>query len=133
MKLKIFSSILLTSLLLSSCYTGKKALQKGNYADAVFKSIERLRSNPDNKKSKAILSDAYPLAIQTLEIEIEEVLATNDLNKFGVISTKYQTLNDMAKEIRRSPAALRIIPNPKTYTVQLTAAKDKAAEAFLSC
>lgn len=122
------SLILIIALLLSSCSTGKKALQRGNYSNAVFKSIERLRSNPDNKNAIATLKDAYPLAVKTLEVEIEEVLITNELNRFAVVAAKYQSLNDMAQGIRRSPAALKIIPNPKTYTSQLTGAKDKAAE-----
>jgi len=128
MKIRVLPFILLLSVLISSCSTGKKALQKGNYSNAVLKSIERLRSNPDSKNATATLKNAYPLAIQTLEIEIEEILETNEINKFGIVADKYQRLNDMAKEIRRSPSALKIIPNPKTYTSQLTAAKDKAAE-----
>ncbi len=52
---------------LFSCSTGKKALQKGDYANAVFKSVERLRGNPDNKNAVSTLRNAYPLATSTLE------------------------------------------------------------------
>ncbi len=58
-----------------SCATGKKALQKGNYSDAVIKSIERLRSNPESKNARATLENAYPLAVRTLTTEIDELLA----------------------------------------------------------
>ncbi len=120
--------ILLLAILTVSCSTGKKALQKGDYADAIFKSIERLKSNPDSKNASETLRNGYPLAIQTLEIEIEEILASNSSNKYGEVALKYELLNDMGKNIRRTPAALKIIPNPKTYNSQLTASKDKAAE-----
>lgn len=113
---------------LASCATGKKALQKGNYADAVFKAVERLRSNPDNKNAAATLKDGYPLAVSTMETEIDEILQSNEPTKFAIAAEKYEVLNNLAAEIRRSPAAIKIIPNPKTYTSQLTAAKDKAAE-----
>jgi hypothetical protein len=117
---------------LFSCSTGKKALQKGDYANAVFKSVERLRGNPDNKNAISTLRNAYPLATSTLEVEIEDILLSNDPSKYGIAADKYQLLNDMADEIRRSPAAIKIIPNPKTYSTQLTATKDKAAEEAYS-
>jgi len=128
MKVRFLPFVLLAAIFFSSCSTGKKALQKGNYSDAVFKSIERLRSNPDSKNAISTLQNAYPLAVQTLEVEIEELLNTNDAKKYEFVAAKYQLLDNMAKEIRRSPAALKIISHPKTYTNQLTAAKDKAAE-----
>lgn len=128
MKARLLPFVLLLAVLIGSCSTGKKALQKGNYADAVFKSIERLRSNPDSKNAISTLKNAYPLAVQILEIEIEELLGTNDANKYVFVAEKYQLLDNMAKDIRRSPAAMKIIPNPRTYTSQLTAAKNKAAE-----
>lgn len=120
--------VALITALAFSCSTGKKALQKGNYSEAVFKSIERLRSNPDSKKATKALAEAYPLAVQTLEFEIEEILASNDVVKYGIATEKYKILNQMADEIRRSPAALKQFPNPKTYSSQLTATKEKAAD-----
>ena len=122
------SIILFTVLVLMSCGSGKKALQKGNYSDAVFKSIERLRSNPTSKNGLETLQHAYPLAVQTLETEINEVLSSNDAYKYSIVAEKYQVLNDMANDIRRSPAALRIIPSPRSYVSQLAGAKEKAAE-----
>lgn len=113
---------------LAACSTGKKALQKGDYANAVLKSVERLRGNPVNKNAITTLKSAYPLAILTIESEIENILLSNDPKKYGYAADKYRVLNGLAEEIRRSPAALKIIPRPKTYTTQLTAAKDQAAE-----
>ncbi len=126
-------SIILLSLLAFtfSCSSGKKALQKGNYPDAVFKSIERLRSNPDNKNARATLQNAYPLAINTLTTEIDEILTTNQTDKYAAVAERYQLLQNMASEIRRSPAALSIITSPRSFSTQLAAAKDKAAfEAY---
>ena len=39
-----------------------------------------------------------------------------------------QRVNDLANAIRQSPAAIRIIPNPKIYTSELTSVREKAAE-----
>ena len=128
--MKTLKTFLLLALIGSmlGCSTGKKSLQKGNYADAVFKSVERLRGNPESKNARATLKNAYPLAVSTLESEIENILISNDPAKYNFVAQKYELLNKMADEIRRSPAARQLIPNPKTYTAQLTAAKDKAAE-----
>ena len=111
-----------------ACSTGKKALQKGDYANAVFKAVERLRGNPESKNARTTLKNAYPLAVTTLESEIENILISNEPTKYSIAAQKYELLNRMADEIRRSPAAIQLVPNPKTYTAQLTAAKDKAAE-----
>ncbi|MCD6347773.1 MAG: hypothetical protein J7L96_10165, partial [Bacteroidales bacterium] len=122
------SLLFLSTILIISCATGKKALQKGNYSEAVFKAIERLRSNPDSKNALQTLRDAYPLAIETLESEIGETLISNVPDKYAIVADKYQLLDDMAKEIRRSPAAKKVIPSPKSYSSQLSGARDKAAE-----
>ncbi len=48
-----------------------------------------------------------------------------------MVAEKYRLLQRMAEEIRRSPAALKIIPNPQSFSSQLAGARDKAtAEAY---
>lgn len=121
----------LTVILVSSCSTGKKAYQQGNYADAVFQSVQRLRDNPDSKKSIETLDQSYPLAISTFKMEIEQLLSSQDPFKYAGITERYETMNRMADEIRHSPAALKVIRNPESFGEQVAGARQKAApEAY---
>ncbi len=123
--------VLLMSLLLSSCSSGKKSLERGNYYEAVIKSIERLRSNPDNKNAKQTLKDAYPLAIETMTSEIDNLLIGNEHFKYAEIVDRYEKINSMAGEVRRSPAARSLKLKIEEYTSQLAGARSKAAiEAY---
>lgn len=119
--------LLVLSAIVSSCSTGKKSFERGNYYEAVIKSIERLRSNPDNKKARQTLKDAYPLAVETLTTEIDILLNSNERFRYAGIVDRYEKINSMAKEIRRSPAARSIKLDIREYITQLTGAKEKAA------
>ncbi|MBA4410143.1 MAG: hypothetical protein Q8S54_06690 [Bacteroidota bacterium] len=50
-------------LLLNSCSTGLKSLQRGDYYDAILKAVNRLSSDPDNRKATQVVRDGYPLAV----------------------------------------------------------------------
>jgi len=126
-----FTVIAVSALCLYSCSTGKKALQVGNYSEAVFQSVQRLRDNPDSKKSGETLDQAYPLAISTFKLEIEELLKSEDPFKYSGVTERYETMNRMADEIRHCPAALKIVRNPESFSEQVAAARQKAApEAY---
>lgn len=128
---KIFSIILTSSLLLISCSTGKKALQEGNYENAVLQSVQRLRDNPKSKKSIQTLSQAYPLAISTFKQEIEQLLTGRDPFKYAGTADRYEKMNHLADEIRHCPAALKVIRNPENFAEQFSGARQKAApEAY---
>ncbi len=120
--------LLLISLLVGSCSTGKKSFERGNYYSAVIQSIERLRSNPDSKKAKQTLKAAYPYAVETLTTEIDNLINSNDQFKYAEIVSRYEKINSMADEIRRSPAARSLKLDIREYTSQLTGAREKAAE-----
>jgi hypothetical protein len=111
----------------AACSTGKKALQNGDYYSAVIKSVERLRSNPDKEKAQLTLKESYPLAIDWYQQEISSLLSSNDPFKYSKTVGHYQSLNRMSDEIRRCPAALRVIPYPKQYQTEEDMAKQNAA------
>jgi hypothetical protein len=128
---KIITIALASAFLLYSCSTGKKSYQKGNYSDAVFQSVQRLRDNPDSKKSIETLDQSYPLAISTSKLEIEELLRSQDPFKYSGITDRYETMNRMADEIRHCPAALKIVSNPESFGEQVAASRKQAApEAY---
>ncbi|RKE04540.1 hypothetical protein [Marinifilum flexuosum] len=125
---KLLHYIVLSSLVvLTACSSGEKALQHGNYFAAVSKSVDRLRSNPDKIKAQETLLSSYPLAVQWYEKEINNLQASADPFKNTKSVDKYQLLNRMYNDINRCPAAIRLIPNPKSYQYELEQAKLNAA------
>jgi hypothetical protein len=115
-------------ILITACSSGKVALERGNYFQAVMTAVERLRKNTDHTKSSETLRQAYPLALSYYEDRAKTSLASNTPFKWTAVVESYTTINIMYDEIRRSPGALKIIPNPANYFSQLQEAKQKAAE-----
>lgn len=113
---------------LIGCSSGKQAYERGDYYGAVMQAIGRLRQNPDHSKSKETLRSSYPLAVEWLETDAKNQIASNSNNKWKNALESYQKINNMYEAIRQAPGALRIIPNPKSYYDQLGPIKEKAAD-----
>ncbi|MFW5851885.1 MAG: hypothetical protein ACOCWB_06660 [Bacteroidota bacterium] len=120
-------SVSILSLGLYNC-TGKKQFEKGNYSAAVYKSIDKLRKRPQNKKARKVLKQAYPLAISYIKEQIDITKKSNDSFKWNTIVNYMVSANNIADEISRCPAARKIIPSPTRYDNELPDAKEKAAE-----
>lgn len=123
-----FSVYLMLLLLLASCSTGKKALQKGDYFSAVLKAVERLKSSPENKNAIKVLREGYPMTLEWSQEEMDFILSSNSAFKWEKAIGLMKQVNQMSDEIRSTPAARKIISNPKTYTSELNMATEKAAE-----
>ncbi len=115
-------------LFLNSCSTGEKSLQRGDYSDAILKSVNRLSSDPDNQKAVQVVRDGYPLAITYYQEQIDRVLSSNDPLKWRQALDIMQTVNHISDEIRRIPAARKLVSSPKIYTSELTEVQNKAAQ-----
>jgi hypothetical protein len=108
--------------------SGKGAYKHGDYYQAVLEAVQRLRSNPDHKKSKEILSLSYSAAVSFLETETQNRITSNDNAKWRVAVQNYTRINNLYEEIRRSPGAMKVISNPISKYQELKDAKQKAAE-----
>jgi hypothetical protein len=123
--------IILLSALFDSCSSGKGAYKHGDYYQAVLEAVQRLRSKPDHKKSKEVLSLSYTAAVSFLETQTQNLMASNDNNKWRGAVQNYNKVNTLYEEIQRSPGALKVIPNPVSKYKELAEAKQKAAaEAY---
>lgn len=116
--------------LLEGCSSGKKAFENGDYYQSVLKAVDRLRKNPNHKKSKETLRYAYPAAINYLTGEIKSLKTSGRPFKWAGVVTAYEQINNMSDEIRRSPGALAVVRNPDRYASQLTEARTNAAEEY---
>ena len=110
-----------------ACTSGKKLLESGNYHDAVVKSVERLRKNPNSKKAKATLKEAYPLAKKQYLTDIDNIRASNDPFQWTKTVFTYESLNNLYEQIQRSPAALKVIPNSQNFYNKVSDARKFAA------
>lgn len=120
--------ISLMAMLLFSCSTGKKALQKGDYYSAITKAVERLRSAPENKNALKVLREGYPMTLEWTQEELDQVMSSNSPNKWEQAINLMEQVNRLSSEIRSAPAARKVIADPKTYTSELNMAYEKAAE-----
>lgn len=116
------------AVVVDGCTSGKKALKHGDYYEAVLASVQRLRQNPDHKKSKEVLSSAYQMAVEYLESDAQNQIASNANFKYKAVVVDYERINNLYEQIRTSPGALKVIPNPVNRFKELTEYKGKAAE-----
>ncbi len=125
--IRTFTFFTLLIFLLSACTSGKKAMQQGNYDEAFYKAVNRLRSNGNHKKSREILSVTYPLARKWHLERVKNMELTYERFKWEAISREYETLNQMYDELMRCPACLQNVVQPARYTSENESAKLKAA------
>jgi len=119
---------MLSLVIFDSCSSGKKAYEHGNYYEAVMSSVSRLRRNTDHKKSVETLQQSYPLAVAYYEDQAKQAIASANEFKWTSVVQSYTMINTMYDEIKRSPGALAVVPNPVNYYAKLDEAKKNAAE-----
>jgi len=117
-------------LLLNSCSTGQKSLEQGNYYDALMKAANRLSSDSDNRKATQVVREGYPMAVAYYQEEIDKILTSNDPFRWKKTLEIMQTVNNISDQIRRIPAARKLVPSPKMYTSELTDVQNHAAQEF---
>jgi hypothetical protein len=110
------------------CSSGKKAYERGDYYDAVMKSVNRLRQNPDHSKSIEALRNAYPLAVDYFETEANNEIASNSPYKWKNAIQAYNNINSLYEAIRQCPGCKRAVSDPKNYYAEIGPLKEKAAE-----
>jgi hypothetical protein len=125
----IFCSVLI-SVLLSGCVSGKKAFEQGNYVQAVLSAVERLRESPGNKKAVQVLAMSYPEAVKVLDAEVQEKKISASPDVWSTAVRNYDVINRLYDEIRRSPAAMKVISAPEQRFKELAEARQLAAEEF---
>ncbi|HEY3371717.1 MAG TPA: hypothetical protein VGK10_12750 [Prolixibacteraceae bacterium] len=125
-----FLTFIISLMLLLACSTGKKSLEHGNYYDAIMKAANRLSSDPDNRKASQVVSEGYPMAITYYQEEIDQILTSNDPFKWKNTLDVMQTVNQLSDQIRRIPAARKLVPTLKNYTAELADIQNKAAQEY---
>ncbi|PID92897.1 MAG: hypothetical protein CSA95_09275 [Bacteroidetes bacterium] len=117
MKTHLLYLLVLTSLFLGACSSGRSALKKGNYYEATLQATKRLRQAPEHEKASNVLKEAYPLAIDDLKKSIERTKASSAIQKWNTIYDYMIQANHLAHEILHCPGARKLIPTPFEYSV----------------
>jgi hypothetical protein len=120
--------ITLAVLALVGCSSGKKAYERGDYYEAVMKSVSRLRQNPDHSKSQEALLAAYPMAVEYFEGQAKNEIASNSPYKYKNAIAHYNSVNQLYEAIKHCPGCLKVVKNPVNFYSEIGPLKEKAAE-----
>jgi len=122
------STFLILCIVFTSCKTGQKAYERGDYYNATIQAVNRLRSNPDSKKALRAVKNSYPMALKYFQNRIDNAMNTNSVNKYSISVENYEKMSYLSDEISRCPAAFNLFPNVNYYTGELLQSRKQAAE-----
>lgn len=117
MKKHLIYFVLLVSIALSGCTSGKSALKQGDYYNAVLQSVNRLRQKPDHEDAIRVLKEAYPMAVEDIKRDIDRTTASSDQQKWNRVYDHMMRANNLADQIYHCPAAKKVIPYPFEYGI----------------
>ena len=126
--MRITLTLLIPFLLMISCSSGKKALERGDYYNATLLAVNRLRSNPNSDKALLAVKDSYPLSLNFFQNRIDNTLNSNSLFKYTEVADYYEKVNHLSDEIGLCPAALNQFSKLKYYNSELIQVRKLAAE-----
>lgn len=106
--------------------SGTKALEKGNFYEAVLQSTEKLLKDSDNSKSSAVLPEAYRNAQNEFLRDIERLRNANQQFRWESVLEYYTKLNNMQRAIDKCTACRRLV-NPQSYFREEDQARENAA------
>ncbi|MBA4848845.1 hypothetical protein [Emticicia sp. BO119] len=106
--------------------SGTKALEKGNFYEAVLQSTEKLAKDSDNSKSSAVLPEAYRNARNEFLRDIERARNANQQFRWEAVLDYYSKLNTMQRAIDKCTACRRLV-TPQSYFREEDEARENAA------
>jgi hypothetical protein len=115
-------------LLLASCASSSKLLEKGDYDASIDKSIKKLMRSPDNSKEIKVLKKSFQLANDADLDKIEKLKLTGQPDIWRDIYESYTRLDNRQQRVRRLPDEVldKINFQKHDYTSEQTAALKKA-------
>ncbi len=121
-----YTIYLLSIILFSNCSkSGTKALEKGQYYEAAFQAIEKLKKDPKNEKSTEVLPEAYKLANRELLRDIDRVKNSNSQFRWETVLEHYNKLNRLHDLIEKCTSCRRLV-SPTAFFKETEDARDNA-------
>ena len=112
-----------------ACSSGKKAFERGDYQEAVYKSLNRLQSSPGNDKAAETFQAAYPSFVKYFEDQVRQEEIGSSPFKWERILSLYESLNAVYDEVQRTPATRGLIRGVRSYHEEAEEVREKAAAA----
>lgn len=106
--------------------SGTKALEKGNFYEAVLQAVEKLKKNTDNNKASEVLPIAYKNAQTEFLRDIDRSQNANQQFRWESVLEYYTKLNNMQDAIDKCTACRRLV-SPQTYFKEAENARENAA------
>lgn len=107
--------------------SGTKALEQGDYYNAVLQAVDKLKKDVDNEKSLEVLPQAYAYASEELIADISVAKRANQQFRYERVLDSYSKLNKMHDLIARCMSCRREV-SPKSYFKEAEEARELAAE-----
>ena len=116
------------ALIVASCASSEKMLQRGQYDRAIERATDRLMKKPNNEKELRVLKEAFELA-NTFDRERIEFLELEGREESWIeIYLLYEQLNDRQNMVRRLPTQIRNQFTFFNYNEQIIESKASAAD-----
>ncbi|MBN1252666.1 MAG: hypothetical protein JXR51_13785 [Bacteroidales bacterium] len=117
-----------------SCNSAKKALEKGNYNDAFYKSVKKLQKKPNDQEQAEIFTISYQKANQQDLDKINLLQVSNEKDIWEEIYKSYTNLDNRQKTAE-TVLPLRVVGKTTNfqhidYSSKIVNAKKNAAEYF---
>jgi hypothetical protein len=126
---KIYTLILIAAITFSSCKTASKAFEKGDYENAVSLAVKKLQKNGNDDATKALLKNAYTLAVQEHEAVIRNLSNSSSDSRYEKIYNEYRKLQNLYESVRNSSEASSIV-TAVDYSSYVQTFKEKTGEVY---
>lgn len=127
-------AFLIATVILTSCASSKKLLERGNYDALIDKSIKNLIKHPDSEEDAEMLDKAYNLANERDRDRVQYLKLEGNPDTWDEIFNLYNSLKNRQTNVRK---VLPLQFNGRTvsydfvdYDAEIVEAKRNAAEYF---
>jgi len=120
--------LFLPIVLILSCVSAEKALDKGDYKDAIWKALKKLKKSPKDSGARKTLKQAYPLFVDKYQEDIESIADKRDPLRWEKVLDKYEALEEAYEKIREVPTARKAV-DAISFSREIYATKEKVYEA----
>lgn len=131
---RLIPTFFILAVILSSCGSSKKQLQKGNYDAAIIQAVKELRRNHDDEKQADILEQSYRVANEQDNDRVRLLKMEGRANAWDEIYLIYKALNDRQSLVKTvAPIKLKGRTVDFTYAdyiPEMVNAKKKAADFY---
>jgi hypothetical protein len=132
--MKRIAYYLILAILVSSCASSSKLLQRGQYDAAINKSVKQLRKNPNKEKEAINLDRAYNVANERDQERVKFLKQEGNPNNWNEVFGIYSRLKNRQSLVKTvTPLTIQgqYVDYPYVdYDAEIIAAKENAADYF---